>query len=166
MDAATFLNLISDFKDKPKIVVFTAQPSEEIEHDILKSNVVDYIRKTENPEILSTRVKRILEGNHNIVSKLVSEQENLEVNIEYRNVIKDGEEIILTNTEFELLRLFLENKNRVLSREKIYSSLWASKKKYLDELRTIDVHVLNLRKKVKVECIQNRKGVGYVWDER
>ncbi len=162
----TFFDLVSSFKDKPKIVVFSTDLSEEVEYDVLKRDVVDFIRKTKNFNILSNRIRRILEGTTLSSIKLISSQENIKFDVEHRNVMKNDEEIVLTNTEFEILKLFLENKNRVLSREKIFNSVWANKNKKLDGLRTIDVHVLNLRKKIQVNCIQNRKGMGYVWNEK
>lgn len=165
MTAVDFLGIISEFENYPKVAVFTAQPEEEIELGVLNLDVEDFIRKTEDPKILVNRIRRILNDRRAMVTKLVSVKENLEVNLEFRSVFKNDEEIILTSTEFSILVLFLKNKNKALTREKIYSTVWANKNKFLEELRTIDVHVLNLRKKLGVDSIASRKGVGYVWKE-
>lgn len=165
MDASTFLNIIQNFNYLPKIVVFTANAEDDIELDILQSDVVDFIRKTENPKILVNRVRRIIEGQSSKGERVFSTQEGIEMDLEYRSVTKDGQEVVLTNTEFEILMLFLKNKNKVLSRSKIYDSVWAKKNKFLEELRTIDVHVLNLKRKIQVNNIISRKGIGYVWKE-
>ncbi len=165
MEAEVFMDIVVNFENLPKIAVFTAKAEEEMELNMLQKNVADFIRKSENPQILVNRVRRIIEGDSPKLSKIVSHQQHIEMDLESRSVTKDGEDVILTKTEFEILLLFLRNKNRVLTREKIYDNVWQKKNKYLEELRTIDVHVLKLRRKLELYNIVSRKGVGYVWKE-
>lgn len=61
-------------------------------------------------------------------------------------VIRQGQDIILTNKEFELLMLFVRNKNIALYRETIYDKLWGDE--VSDATRTLDLHVQRLRKKL------------------
>jgi DNA-binding response OmpR family regulator len=79
-------------------------------------------------------------------------QENLqkikkiEINSDSRRVFADGEEIRLTNKEYRILVFFIENKDIVISREKLLENIWGYD--FIGESRTIDVHVKELRKKI------------------
>ena len=63
-----------------------------------------------------------------------------------RRVLVDGEEIKLTNKEYSILVYFIENKDIVISREKLLENIWGYD--FIGESRTIDVHVKELRKKM------------------
>ena len=73
----------------------------------------------------------------------------------------DGEEVALTKKEFEILRLFLQNKGRIFSREEILSKVWEEDVLVID--RTIDVNINRLRKKLKQygNNIITKLGYGY-----
>jgi two-component system, OmpR family, response regulator ResD len=79
-------------------------------------------------------------------------QENLqkikkiEINSDSRRVFSDGEEVRLTNKEYRILVFFIENKDIVISREKLLENIWGYD--FIGESRTIDVHVKELRKKI------------------
>ncbi|MCR4846638.1 MAG: response regulator transcription factor [Eubacterium sp.] len=73
------------------------------------------------------------------------------VNTSSRQVFRDGEEIPLTPKEYELLNLFILNKNVALSREQLYESVW--QEEYLGNTRTLDNHVKRLRQKIGYEDI-------------
>ena len=64
-------------------------------------------------------------------------------------VIRNNEEVSLTTKEFELMLLFARNRNIALFRDKIYESVWGGE--YLEECRTVDLHVQRLRKKMNWE---------------
>ncbi len=70
----------------------------------------------------------------------------VEVDSLSRRVIKDGEDVALTRKEFDLLLLFLQNKNVALFRETLYERVWGEE--YTGEGRTVDLHVQRLRKKL------------------
>ena len=63
-----------------------------------------------------------------------------------RSVSREGEIISLTKKEYDLLLLFVRNKNIALYRETIYEQIWGGE--YLGDSRTVDLHVQRLRKKV------------------
>lgn len=165
MNGDMFLKLVNKLENKTRVAIFTADPSEDIELNALKNYAVDFIYKTDNPEILLKRIENILEGSKLSNIKLVAKDEKLVMDLENRTVHLNEKSVELSNTEFNILKLLLENKNKVLEREFIYSEIWMSKNKFLDETRVIDVHVLNLRRKLNVDNIITRKGVGYVWQE-
>jgi two-component system response regulator ResD len=70
----------------------------------------------------------------------------IEINSDSRRVFADGEEIRLTNKEYRILVFFIENKDIVISREKLLENIWGYD--FIGESRTIDVHVKELRKKI------------------
>lgn len=73
----------------------------------------------------------------------------------------DGEQVTLTQKEFELLCMLLENQEIVLTREKLLTEIWGYE--YCGESRTVDVHIRTLRKKLGSggECIETIHGIGY-----
>lgn len=71
------------------------------------------------------------------------------VNLEKRSVTVNGEEVILTPQEYNLLEILIQNKNVALSREKLLELAWGFD--YEGETKTVDVHVQKLRKKLKWE---------------
>lgn len=79
-------------------------------------------------------------------------------------VTADGEPIVLTLKEFELLRLFLANPGGVFSREQLLARIWGQE--YTGETRTVDVHIRTLRVKLGRygEHIGTIRGVGYRWE--
>lgn len=86
------------------------------------------------------------------------------INLDKKTVSIDGEEVPFTKTEFELLRLLLEEKGRVFSRQELIERVWPKDVLVLD--RTVDVNITRLRKKIGrfAKCIVTRLGFGYYFD--
>lgn len=127
----------------------------------------DYISKPFSIRQVLARVKAVLrrtsentrgEG----VDKL--EYETLVLDIKRIKATVDGKEIALTKKEFEILRLLLENRGKVFSREEILSRIWEEEVYVLD--RTIDVNITRLRKKIAPygKNIVTRLGFGYCFE--
>ncbi len=165
MKGDTFLKLVNKLNKKINVAIFTGDANETIELESLNNNAIDFIRKTENPEILVKRIENIIEGNARGIPKLVSLTEGVVMDIDNRDVTVKDNPVELSNTEFDILKQLLENKNKILSREFIHNEVWVSRNKFLEEIRVIDVHILNLRRKLDVNSIITRKGFGYVWKE-
>ena len=68
------------------------------------------------------------------------------VAVDARRVMPGGKPVVLTNKEFGLLLLFIQNKNVALFRENLYEKVWEGE--YLADSRTLDLHVQRLRKKL------------------
>ena len=104
------------------------------------------------------RVETVLRRYHK--TEDVLQVENVTIDIPSRVVLQDGKQILLTMKEFELLLLFVRNKNIALYRETIYENVWESN--YLGDSRTVDLHVQRLRKKLGWEDkIKSVYKVGY-----
>lgn len=84
---------------------------------------------------------------------------NIFVDKEKFIVMKGDEEIILPKKEFEILSYLCSVPGKVFSRKLIFEKVWGKKSKSKE--RTVDVHILNIRKKLGPEIILTLKGVGY-----
>ena len=127
----------------------------------------DYIAKPFRIMEVLARVKAVL--NRSTHSTQVSPEtlryDHLVLNLNTKTVSVDGEEVAFTKTEFELLRLLLEHKGRVFSRQELIDHVWPSDVMVLD--RTVDVNITRLRKKLGPYAanIVSRQGFGYIFEE-
>ncbi len=92
------------------------------------------------------------------------EFKDLVIDVNERRVMRSGEEVDLTHTEFDLLSYLAQNAGKVLSREKILNTIWGYE--YPIETRVIDVHIRNLRRKIEPQparpfYILAVPGIGY-----
>jgi two-component system alkaline phosphatase synthesis response regulator PhoP len=115
----------------------------------LKSGADDYITKPFEIVELLARVETVLRRYNKADNKI--NILDVEIDIPSRVVMKNGKQIMLTLKEFELLLLFVRNKNIALYRETIYENVWESS--YLGDSRTVDLHVQRLRKKLEWEDV-------------
>lgn len=110
----------------------------------LKLGADDYLVKPFDVVELVARVEAVLRR-YNKADKMLAVG-NIVVDVEARRVLKNGKEIVLTNKEFGLLVLFMQNKNVALFREALYEKVWGDE--YFGDSRTLDLHVQRLRKKL------------------
>lgn len=104
----------------------------------------DYIVKPFEIVELLARVEAVLRRYNKGESKISIA--DVQINTQSRSVKKNGRQIDLTMKEYELLLLFIRNKNIALFRETIFERVWQSE--YLGDTRTVDLHVQRLRKKL------------------
>ncbi len=110
----------------------------------LKAGADDYLVKPFDVVELVARVEAVLRRYSKTDKKLTAGE--VEVDVEARRVLKGGNQIVLTNKEFGLLVLFMQNKNVALFREILYEKVWGDE--YMGDSRTLDLHVQRLRKKL------------------
>lgn len=113
----------------------------------LKLGAEDYLVKPFDVVELIARVEVVLRrfnktGQHLVAGDVV-------VDVEARKVTKDGKPVVLTNKEYGLLVLFIQNKNVALFKETLYEKVWGDE--YIADSRTLELHVQRLRKKMKWE---------------
>ena len=90
---------------------------------------------------------------------------DLTLDAENRTLTYAGEPIDLPPLEFDVLAVLMKNKNRTVSRERILNEIWGED--YFGDIRTVDVRVANLRKKLNLsEAIRTISKAGYRLEER
>ena len=124
----------------------------------------DYIAKPFGMLEMVARIKAVLrrcEGRGVQQAVQIIKRDNLEVNLEEHKVIVDGEEVVLTLKEFELLKKFLLHPGIVFSRDKLLNDIWGYE--FTGETRTVDVHIRTLRQKLGSagDLVETIRGVGY-----
>ena len=123
----------------------------------------DYITKPFSPRELAARVRAVLRRKSTAQPSAMSLYRGSRIVADFDavSVTVDGEPIRLTRREFELLRCLVENRNRVLSRERLLVRVWGYDQSI--ETRSVDVHVGRLRSKLRTAGpqIETVVGLGY-----
>lgn len=143
------------------VIIVTAKTNEYDKINGLESGADDYIAKPFSMMEMVARVKALLRRAECKVSEKEYIIDNLYVCPPKHIVKVDGEEVILTLKEFEMLSLLLENIGIVLTRDQLLNKIWGYS--FDGESRTVDVHIRTLRQKLGTagEVIKTIRGVGY-----
>ncbi len=146
------------------IIMLTAK-SEEIDKILgLELGADDYITKPFSIRELSARIKALLRRSNVKYDNEVLRFGNITLNLQTREVLKNGGKLDFTLKEFEVLKLLIQNKGKILTREILLDKIWGYE--YVGETRTVDVHIRHIRKKIEEDdknpiYIQTIRGVGY-----
>lgn len=128
----------------------------------LKLGAEDYMVKPFEVLELLVRMEKVLERTGKMKRQM--EFGNMIVDLISHRVYENGKEIHLRPMEFQLLTVFLKNRNVVLRREKLLDMVWGTD--FLGETRTVDVHVAKLRKKlVSCQAIVTVPKGGYLFED-
>ena len=146
-------------KNKNVPVIFTSARDQDIDKIVgLELGSDDYIAKPYSPRELVLRINNIVKRVYNDEKNQVIYDDYL-IDIDKRTVNLNEKEIMLTTLEFDLLLLFLENKNKSFSREEILEKVWGSD--YFGSDRVVDDTLRRLRKKMPNLSITTIYGFGY-----
>ena len=146
------------------VIMATAKGTEFDKVKGLDCGADDYIAKPFGMLEMVARIKAVLrrcEGRGVQQAVQIIKRDNLEVNLEEHKVLVDGEEVVLTLKEFELLKKFLLHPGIVFSRDKLLNDIWGYE--FTGETRTVDVHIRTLRQKLGSagDLVETIRGVGY-----
>ena len=146
------------------VIMLTALSDEENQLRGFEQQIDDYIPKPFSPKILLCKIAAILRrGLQDNIDKDIIIYKDLRMDIEGFHLYCKEQEVILTQKEFDLLRLLLENQGRVFTRQMLLDRLWDFDT-YVED-RIVDSHIKNLRKKLNVDYIETIRGVGYRIDK-
>jgi DNA-binding response OmpR family regulator len=153
----------SDASSHVPIIMLTARTSEDDRVSGLEQGADDYVTKPFSLRELSARVRAVLRrgvprGERPAVAYL---GQHLTADFDAVAISVDGAPVRLTRREFELLRYLVQNKSRVVSRDRLLERVWGYER--LVETRSVDVHVGRLRSKLREagHQIETVVGLGY-----
>lgn len=148
------------------VLILTANDMEMDEVMGLELGADDYMTKPFSLAVLRARIANILRHRQNADAYVCGDLAFYFDRMEFR---KRGEELFLSKTEQKLLKLLVENRGQILTREQLVDRLWTDGAEYVDE-NALSVTVSRLRGKVEDEPsrpvhIQTVYGIGYLWKE-
>lgn len=146
-------------------IIFTSARNEE-------SNIVygldigadDYITKPFRNNELISRINSVLRRYRKEMEKRnIIVYKNIKVDIEKATVYKNSKEIYLTNLEYKILLLFLNNQNKIITREELLEKVWDVDGNFVND-NTLSVYIKRLRLKIsdENEMIKTVRGIGYI----
>ncbi|WP_250674125.1 response regulator transcription factor [Paraclostridium ghonii] len=157
------INKIRGEKEIP-IIVISAKTSLKDKVNLLNMGADDYITKPFESEKIIARVnsqiRRYKKFGLNIQLNKEYKFKNLTLEEETREVKVKDNNIYLTSHEFDILRILIKNPDKVHSRESLYEQVW--KNGYYGEDNSVNVHVSNIRKKIKCIC-EDEDYIKTVW---
>jgi len=149
------------------IIMLTAKSQEADRILGLELGADDYVTKPFSPRELIARVKAVLRRTHEKPKKESAKIGSLAIDFAKHIVTIKSKPVELTSKEFMLLKTLIEANGRVLSREFLLDKVWGYDKSLNIETRTVDMHIGQLRKKIKAEAerLVTVKSAGYRFDE-
>ncbi len=162
IDGVEVTKRLREWSEMP-IIVLSAVGEEESKVRALAAGADDYVTKPFGPPELIARLEAVLRRARPEASEPVIEADGLELDLGARMVRRNGEEVHLTPTEFELLRVLAQNRGRLMTHRALLVEVWGVE--YEDDVQVLRVHVANLRSKIEPEdgprYIRTDPGVGY-----
>ncbi|WP_456095554.1 response regulator [Peptostreptococcus sp.] len=147
------------------VIMLTAKNMEDDKIQGLNVGADDYITKPFSIKELMARINTILRRYRiSDKSQSIIEAGNIILNTDQYGLTVDGRAVDLTRKEFELLKLLMENRGKVLKRDYLLEKVWGYE--FYGETRTVDVHIRRLRKKLGLDetsenGIDTIRGLGY-----
>ncbi len=146
------------------VIMATAKGAEYDKIQSLDLGADDYLVKPFGMMEMVPRVRAVLRRCHPRHDRNVLTAGGLTIDLKEHTVTADGQRLVLTFKEFELLRLFLAHPSAAFTREQLLSVVWGVD--YTGETRTVDMHIKTLRQKLGVygAMIETVRSVGYRWE--
>ena len=161
-DGVELCRRLREWSDMP-LIVLSAVGDEEAKVRALAAGADDYVTKPFGPRELVARLQANLRRIAPEPEEAVIHVEGLEVDLARRTVCVDGEEVHLTPTEFDLLRLLIRNRGRLMTHRDLLLSVWGPG--YGEDTQVLRAHIANLRRKIEPaggrRYIRTDPGVGY-----
>lgn len=149
-------------KSKVPIIMLSALSSEDDQIKGLDLLADDYITKPFSVPVLLRKIRAIFRRSKYNEDVEIMIYKNIKLDLDNYKVYVDGRDIILTKREFDILRELILNKGKILTREILMERVWQYE--YMGNVRVIDNHIKNIRKKIGDDFIKTVIGVGYKID--
>ena len=119
----------------------------------------DYITKPFSIKLVLKRVEALLRRTETISNTDTIQYKELQISAVQRQVFVSGSEVVLTQSEFDILLLLLRNQGRVFTRDELLNLVWGYE--FIGDEKNVNFQIMNLRKKLNVNYIETVRGVGY-----
>jgi len=166
-DGVEVCRALREWSDMP-ILVLSAVGDEDHKVRALEAGADDYVTKPFSPRELVARLRAALRRATPAPGEPVIEADGLEVDLASRTVCRGGDAIHLTPIEFDLLRMFVRNRGRLLTHRALLQEVWGQA--YADDVPTLRTSIARLRRKIEPQgdgsphFIRTDPGVGYRFD--
>lgn len=127
----------------------------------LDAGADDYVTKPFKLQELLSRIRALLRRNSNLIMK----SKDIVINPQNITVMKNGKNIFVTPTEFQILSILIRNNGIIVTRNTLLQNIWDDNNNFIDD-NTLSVHISRLREKIGAEHIVTIRGVGYRWEEQ
>ena len=150
------------------VIVLSAKSMMETRLEVLRLGADDYIMKPFDLNEVLVRMEVVLRRaggvwNENETKQTELQYQDLVLDVEAKRVLAAGEELTLTAKEFSILKILLENPKKTFTKANLFEAVWGEP--YYQEDNTLNVHMSNLRNKLKkqgnAEYIETVWGIGY-----
>lgn len=141
------------------IILLTALDTEDDQIKGFDLLADDYITKPFSIKLVLKRVEALLRRTESVSDTDSIRYKELQISATQRQVFISGTEITLTQSEFDILLLFLKNQGRVFTRDELLNLVWGYE--FIGDEKSVNFHIMNLRKKLNVDYIETVRGVGY-----
>ncbi|MBY0754466.1 response regulator transcription factor [Clostridium sardiniense] len=151
-------------KSNVPIIIVTSRDSDVDELMSMNLGADDFVTKPYNPQILLARITSVIKRTYNNENSEVFQYRDLKYNLSQSEAEFNGNKIELTKNESKILYVFMKNKEKIISRDKIMKELWQSDE-FVDD-NTLTVNINRLRKKLEEiganNYLQTKRGQGYI----
>jgi two-component system response regulator Irr len=144
------------------IIMLTAIDDEYTQSNSFDELADDYITKPFSMLILGKRITALLRRTTNKATASAVSLGSVTVDFAGYTATDENGKIDITPKELEILKVLIDNKGLVLSRNQIIDDVWGYDCDVID--RTIDAYIRNIRKKLRLDCITTVKGIGYKFE--
>lgn len=162
------LQVIKQKTNPTGVVIVSAKDSLDDKINGIKIGADDYLPKPFHLSELSVRVYSVIRGRHFSGNNLLTSQ-SITIDLLSKEVKVNGQSIVLTKSEYELLLFFISNRNQVITKNALAEHLSGDMADMLDNQDFIYAHIKNLKAKLAhagcKNCIKNLYGIGYKWNE-
>ena len=161
------LTVLANWRNRGKrlpVVILTARDSWQEKVEGFKAGADDYVGKPFQTEELLARINAVLKRSHGTVAGQLQVAGIALDEATQSAVLPDGCKCELTGTEFRLLRYFMMNPGKVLSKSVLTEHVYENDQD--KDSNVIEVYINRLRQKISMDCIQTRRGQGYVFGTR
>jgi len=163
LDGVEVLRRLREWTKVP-VIVLSVRDREDDKIAALDSGADDYVTKPFGTGELLARMRAALRKTIQESPLPVYKVDGLEVDLEHRRVVAEGQEVQLTPTEYDLLRLLVTHAGKVLTHNQILRQIWGPA--YVEQPHLLRVNISNLRRKIEPEptrprYLQTELGVGY-----